>query len=138
MATKKNNITTPPNMLTEVRQYLESQQAKHPDKTITLNDIVEKIMRFGLDKAKSFAFVPVKTPVPTAPPPAPPLPDVPDAMPAPMPVTPKKPEEVVTHAWAAGLVLPCGIWKKGARRAATNERVTCRGCLDKVPAGKRR
>lgn len=117
-APRRSTIELSPDMQAEVDAYVEQQKIKFPDRLVTPEAVVHKLLRFGLDKAKGLA----KPAVP---------------LPAPEPVR-SGPEEIITHAWAPGLVTPCGQWLRGNRHTTTPQWITCKECVAALRTRNRR
>ena len=110
----------PPDMAVEIERYMDSLKAKGQPADLTT--VLRKLLRLGLDRVK-----PALPPAPLRPLRVAPY------VPPPAPNTPTRvsPPEIITHAWAPGAVLPCGVWKSGNRHAATYDQVSCKACRAK-------
>ena len=113
----------PADMAAEIERYQRSLEAK--GQPADLPNVLRKLLRLGLNQVRvdraleTHAKRTVETPVTAVP-----VTAVPVSHPLPN-------KRDVVHAWAAGLVLPCGIWKSGNRVATHLDRVTCIVCRSK-------
>jgi hypothetical protein len=131
----RKDIRIPADMSKEIAKY-RRRLVEETGKRVEMQEAVRRILQLGLNalNAKAMRSAPVASPLtqPSAQAPlSAPAPSSPSSATTPA-SAPRDPREVLTHAWTPGLILPCGLWSRGNRRAGLISEVTCPVCRAKM------